>query len=230
MRTTKAYLAGLGMTGILIASTLLLLMLGTGFAAFDSLPDLGGGRDLERVVLHDGEHPRDAAERQRAEITNLTARRPGRRGGLVSRGEEQTGAPREERGGAGLGRRGRTEKAGERLGGGAEADNGGGEGGGGEGGGGEGGPGGGSPPGSPGRGGPGSGGGNPPGGGTPTTPPTSGGDKPGGGTPNPPGGGLPGGGLPTPPGSGLPGGLPNIPGVELPGGDLPNLPRGGLPR
>jgi hypothetical protein len=36
MKTTKACLAGLGTTGIMIVDTLLLVVLGTGFAAFDS--------------------------------------------------------------------------------------------------------------------------------------------------------------------------------------------------
>ena len=58
MRTTKAYLAGLGTTGIMIGATLLLVVLGTGFAAFDSLPARGAsGPALERVVVDDDALP-----------------------------------------------------------------------------------------------------------------------------------------------------------------------------
>ena len=42
MRTTKAYLAGLGTTGALIAATLLLLVLGSGLVGFDGGPSLNG--------------------------------------------------------------------------------------------------------------------------------------------------------------------------------------------
>ena len=58
MKTTKAYLAGLGTTGIMIGATLLLVVLGTGFAAFDSLPARGAsGPALERVVVDDDALP-----------------------------------------------------------------------------------------------------------------------------------------------------------------------------
>ena len=40
VNTTKAYLAGLGTTGILIGSAVLTLMLGTGFVAFSGAPEL----------------------------------------------------------------------------------------------------------------------------------------------------------------------------------------------
>lgn len=54
MKTTKSYLAGLGMTGIVIASVLSLLVLGTGLVAFDGVPESGSSRDrLERVVVDD---------------------------------------------------------------------------------------------------------------------------------------------------------------------------------
>jgi len=42
MRTTKAYLAGLGTTGALIATTLLLLVLGPRLVGFDGGPSLNG--------------------------------------------------------------------------------------------------------------------------------------------------------------------------------------------
>jgi hypothetical protein len=52
MTTTKSYLAGLGMTGIVIGSVLVLLAVGTGLVAFDGARDIGGGRPpLERVVV-----------------------------------------------------------------------------------------------------------------------------------------------------------------------------------
>jgi hypothetical protein len=55
MTTTKSYLAGLGMTGIVIASVLVLLAVGTGLVAFDGRRDIGGdGAPLERVVVGKG--------------------------------------------------------------------------------------------------------------------------------------------------------------------------------
>src|SRR5262245_13018698 len=55
MTTTKSYLAGLGMTGIVIASVLVLLAVGTGLVAFDGRRDVGGGSaPLERVVVGKG--------------------------------------------------------------------------------------------------------------------------------------------------------------------------------
>jgi hypothetical protein len=64
MTTTKSYLAGLGMTGIVIASVLVLLAVGTGLVAFDETRDAGGARaPLDRVVV--GKGPR-AGERGRA--------------------------------------------------------------------------------------------------------------------------------------------------------------------
>ena len=57
MTTTKSYLAGLGMTGIVIASVLVLLGVGSGLVAFDSARDVGGGRaPLERVVVGKDAH------------------------------------------------------------------------------------------------------------------------------------------------------------------------------
>src|SRR5215207_9102469 len=52
MKTTKAYLAGLGTTGILIGSVMVLMVLGTGIVAFDGLPGLESSHGpLERVVV-----------------------------------------------------------------------------------------------------------------------------------------------------------------------------------
>jgi len=58
MTTTKSYLAGLGMTGIVIGSVLVLLAVGTGLVAFDGARDVVGGRaPLERVVVGNDTHP-----------------------------------------------------------------------------------------------------------------------------------------------------------------------------
>ena len=55
MTTTKSYLAGLGMTGIVIGSVLVLLAVGTGLVAFDGARDVRGGRaPLDRVVVGKG--------------------------------------------------------------------------------------------------------------------------------------------------------------------------------
>ena len=55
MTTTKSYLAGLGMTGIVIGSVLVLLAVGTGLVAFDGARDVGGERaPLDRVVVGKG--------------------------------------------------------------------------------------------------------------------------------------------------------------------------------
>jgi hypothetical protein len=54
MKTTKSYLAGLGMTGIVIASILSLLVVGTGLVAFDGGPEpRSANGPLERVVVDD---------------------------------------------------------------------------------------------------------------------------------------------------------------------------------
>ena len=55
MTTTKSYLAGLGMTGIVIGSVLVLLAVGTGLVAFDGARDVEGGpAPLERLVVGNG--------------------------------------------------------------------------------------------------------------------------------------------------------------------------------
>jgi hypothetical protein len=51
MRATKAYLAGLGTTGILIACFLLLLAVGSALIAFQGWPGVAAGDGLERVVV-----------------------------------------------------------------------------------------------------------------------------------------------------------------------------------
>jgi hypothetical protein len=65
MKTTKSYLAGLGMTGIVIASILSLLVVGTGLVAFDGSPEPSGSNGpLERVVVGDEAHKPGAAGRR----------------------------------------------------------------------------------------------------------------------------------------------------------------------
>ena len=66
MKTTTAYLAGLGTTGILIGSILTVLALGSGVMAFEALPEEAGtSARLERVVIQDSARP-DRAHRARA--------------------------------------------------------------------------------------------------------------------------------------------------------------------
>ena len=69
MKTTKSYLAGLGMTGIVIASILCLLVIGTGLVAFDGQPQpRGSSAPLERVLVDDaalGPEPGSARQRPR---------------------------------------------------------------------------------------------------------------------------------------------------------------------
>lgn len=67
VNTTKAYLAGLGTTGILIGSAVLTLMLGTGFVAFSGAPELDDAPyRLERVIVKKEPPPRHApVSRQR---------------------------------------------------------------------------------------------------------------------------------------------------------------------
>jgi hypothetical protein len=62
MRTTKAYLAGLGTTGVLIASILAVMVIGTGIVGFDGQELRDGGRPLDRVVV---DHDADGARAER---------------------------------------------------------------------------------------------------------------------------------------------------------------------
>jgi hypothetical protein len=68
MKTTKSYLAGLGMTGIVIASILSLLVIGTGLVAFEGEPQpRGSSAPLERVVVDDAAlEPKPGSARRRA--------------------------------------------------------------------------------------------------------------------------------------------------------------------
>jgi hypothetical protein len=65
MRITKAYLAGLGTTGVLIASVLTVMVIGTGLVGFEGHEFGGGGSPLERVVVGDGAHAKRAKSRSR---------------------------------------------------------------------------------------------------------------------------------------------------------------------
>jgi hypothetical protein len=88
MKTTKAYLAGLGMTGILIGSALVVLVLGSGLAAFERAPD-GGRRaaPLERVVLD-----MDAPAANRSDRSSRAGRRvAGSHNGAASGGRRGSG-------------------------------------------------------------------------------------------------------------------------------------------
>ena len=80
MTTTKSYLAGLGMTGIVIGSVLVLLALGTGLVGFDGAPDgARGGAPLERVVVGDrGGSAGAEAGRTEPEGTPAAGLRPAR--------------------------------------------------------------------------------------------------------------------------------------------------------
>jgi hypothetical protein len=65
MKTTKAYLAGLGMAGMVIGSILVLLAVGTGVVGFDGAPNLGRSKHpLDRVVAGDRGTPRRGGARQ----------------------------------------------------------------------------------------------------------------------------------------------------------------------
>jgi hypothetical protein len=65
MKTTKAYLAGLGMAGMVIGSILVLLAVGTGVVGFDGAPNLGRSKHpLDRVVAGDRGTGRGGGTRQ----------------------------------------------------------------------------------------------------------------------------------------------------------------------
>jgi hypothetical protein len=77
MKTTKSYLAGLGMTGIVIASILSLLVIGTGLVTFDGQPQpRGSSGPLGRVVVDDEalEPERGSARKRARPAAALVAR------------------------------------------------------------------------------------------------------------------------------------------------------------
>ena len=98
MTTTKSYLAGLGMTGIVIASVLVLLAVGTGLVAFDETRDAGGGRaPLDRVVVGKGARSTGAERvRKRDEAPPVPA--PAARVPVASRPVTPQAAPGATRG------------------------------------------------------------------------------------------------------------------------------------
>jgi hypothetical protein len=68
MKAAKAYLAVLGTTGLLTATVVVLLVVGSGVAAFEGPPDAGGTTSpLERIVVdEDAEAAADGARARRA--------------------------------------------------------------------------------------------------------------------------------------------------------------------
>ena len=66
MKTSKAYLAGIGATGVLVGWIVGMLVLGSGIVAFDGVPDLGQApAPLERVVLKEGGRGANRSDRPR---------------------------------------------------------------------------------------------------------------------------------------------------------------------
>jgi len=91
MKAAKAYLAVLGTTGLLTATVVVLLVVGSGVAAFEGPPDAGGTTSpLERIVVDEDMHwadraaPGRAADRRRSASGKDGARglRERLRGGL----------------------------------------------------------------------------------------------------------------------------------------------------
>jgi hypothetical protein len=64
MRATKAYIAGLGTTGILITCFLLLLTVGSALVAFDGWPGAAADDGLQRVVVKNQEEHATAESRE----------------------------------------------------------------------------------------------------------------------------------------------------------------------
>jgi hypothetical protein len=90
MRTTKAYLAGLGTTGVLIASVLTVMVIGTGLVGFDGYELGGGASPLERVIVGHGAHGKRAKSRP--------TRTDAGGGRLVAGGEPEAGDRRDAAG------------------------------------------------------------------------------------------------------------------------------------
>jgi hypothetical protein len=98
MKTSKAYLAGIGATGVLVGSIVGMLVLGSWIVAFDGVPDLGRApAPLERVVLKEGGR---GAKNDRA---RLTARRQARPAAARRLRPSRDRAPRGGRGAPGGG-------------------------------------------------------------------------------------------------------------------------------
>ena len=54
MKTTRAYIASIGTTGVLIASAVVLLLVGSALVAFNGWPGGGGNGERDSVVVEDG--------------------------------------------------------------------------------------------------------------------------------------------------------------------------------
>ncbi len=94
MRASRAYIAGLGTTSVLVCSALVMLMLGSAFLAFTGWPGIGALEDFGSVVL--GEPPDDSSEAGPARRGDRAAARKvdrARRGSRPSRAVAGLGAP-----------------------------------------------------------------------------------------------------------------------------------------
>jgi hypothetical protein len=85
MKATKAYIAGLGTTAVLIGSFLLLLVVGSTLVAFDGWPGVAADEGLDRVVVErDSKRPAAprakpaTGERARAPAGRVTGAAPSR--------------------------------------------------------------------------------------------------------------------------------------------------------
>jgi hypothetical protein len=78
MRATKAYIAGLGTTGILITCSVLLLTVGSALIAFEGWPGVASGDGLERVVVKN-QAERSAGQTRHRSTTQLGGAAAGRR-------------------------------------------------------------------------------------------------------------------------------------------------------
>lgn len=96
MKASRAYIAGLGTSGVLIASFLLLLTVGSAIVAFRGAPGEANNDGLDRLdVTHSGE----ASGAARSPLLSADrAGRSARRDGDRDRGGDRGGARRDERG------------------------------------------------------------------------------------------------------------------------------------
>jgi hypothetical protein len=100
MRATKAYIAGLGTTGILLTCFLLLLTVGSALIAFDGWPGAAAGDGLQRVVVKNqaeratAESPQDGTARRRE---SAGARRGERVAERSARGDRRGSVKRAQR-------------------------------------------------------------------------------------------------------------------------------------
>jgi hypothetical protein len=87
LRTSRAYIAGLGTTGVLIGSFFLLLTVGSTLVAFRGVPGQANNGDLSRIEL------RQQREAERADAVLLAARNVLDRKGLNGSGDDSLGDP-----------------------------------------------------------------------------------------------------------------------------------------